>query len=355
MYSISTAIGYIEEKISTGKKIDIVRLKNGEKAINYKYITGTVSENDRVLLNTTAVELKLGTGGYHFIICNLENFKSNDREIKGPGHIMKMRYTPQQVRTFCVEEKESRHRDKIKSFTDLEGKIVVILPLHSLLAPLAIVFKEMFPDSNFVYIMTEGGSLTIDVSFLVKELNKKNYIQNTITVGQCFGGDLETVNIFTGLAAASEICKADLIAVSMGPGITGTGTELGFSGVENAFTNYAIRVLGGRSYIVPRISLADRRSRHYLLSHHTITLLSKLIDRKTNIIFPLHKKIRKKIKELSLDKKHNIIYYKFKEVKKILSRSEFTFNSMDRSFTDDPLFFITGGLPVLKYKEIMEE
>ena len=32
---------------------------------------------DEVLLNTTAVELSLGTGGYHFVIANLNNLESN--------------------------------------------------------------------------------------------------------------------------------------------------------------------------------------------------------------------------------------------------------------------------------------
>ena len=32
---------------------------------------------DEVLLNTTAVELSLGTGGYHFVIANLNNVESN--------------------------------------------------------------------------------------------------------------------------------------------------------------------------------------------------------------------------------------------------------------------------------------
>jgi len=33
--------------------------------INYEMLTGSVEVNDTVLLNTTAVELGLGSGGYH--------------------------------------------------------------------------------------------------------------------------------------------------------------------------------------------------------------------------------------------------------------------------------------------------
>ena len=56
-----------------------------------------------MLLNTTAVELSLGTGGYHFVIANLNNLESNFT--KG-GHIMKLRYTPIQVKVDSVEEQE---------------------------------------------------------------------------------------------------------------------------------------------------------------------------------------------------------------------------------------------------------
>ncbi len=354
MYDILTEIAFVKEKLSTFDKIDIIKLRNGEKAINYRLITGEIKKNDRVLLNTTAVRLELGTGGYHFVICNLDN-TANKNKCNSPGHIMKMRYTPQQLRTLCVEEKDSPYHAKMKKMVNLNGQIVVILPLHSLLAPLAIVFKKMFPDRNFIYIMTEGGSLNLDVSFLVKELTARNYIDNTITIGQCFGGDLEAVNIFTGLTAAKEVCNADIIVVSIGPGIVGTGTELGFSGVENVFVNYAVRVLGGKSFIVPRISLYEKRQRHYLISHHTVTLLNKLIDSKETVIFPQQKNIINRIKELKLDKKHEIIYYKYNKIKKILIESGFKFNSMGRNLTDDPLFFITGGLPVLRYEEITKE
>ncbi len=355
MYEILTSTAHVDKILKKMNKIDIVRLENGEKAINYRLITGNVDENDLVVLNTTAQVLALGTGGYNFIICNLNNLNKKNTDIKQPGHIMKIRYTPQQIKTMCVEEEKSPYHDKINKFKNLAGKTVVILPLHSLLAPLAVVFKKMYPLKKFVYIMTDGGSLPIDFSFLVQKLKEKKLIDKTITSGHCFGGELETVNIFTGLAAAAEICEADLIAVGMGPGIAGTGTKLGYSGVENAFINYAVNILGGKSLIVPRISLAEKRKRHYLISHHTVTLLTKLIKEKVTVIFPLFDDIIDKVRKLELEKLHNIVYYDYTGIEEILINSEIKFNSMGRNFTDDPLFFISGGLPVLKYKEYIEE
>ena len=57
-------------------------------------LTGSVAAGDRVVLNTTAVDLGLGTGGWHVVHWNLERDSYDER---GPGHIMKLRYTSLQV------------------------------------------------------------------------------------------------------------------------------------------------------------------------------------------------------------------------------------------------------------------
>ena len=66
-----------------------------EKAINYPPLTGYVQKGDFVYLNTTAINLGLGTGGYHFVMASSHMEKGCNE----PGHIMKMRYTPQQIKS----------------------------------------------------------------------------------------------------------------------------------------------------------------------------------------------------------------------------------------------------------------
>ncbi|OJT85865.1 hypothetical protein BM535_22000, partial [Clostridioides difficile] len=61
---------------------------------------------------------------------------------------------------------------------------------------------------------------------------EKKLIDSTITIGNAFGGDYECINIYTALITAKEILKADAVFVSMGPGIAGTGTKYGFTGIE---------------------------------------------------------------------------------------------------------------------------
>ncbi|MFW6269463.1 MAG: DUF3866 family protein [Bacillota bacterium] len=389
MYGLTQKTGMVTEIIKSFSSTQIVKIKFEEKqtknedeectgkAFNYTNLTGRAEVGNRVLVNTTGVELSLGTGGYHFVVCifkekeeNIQEYSEKnhdfpDKKMKdlsyvnslpeGYGHIMKMRYTPFQIMTRSVEEQESPYHQLFKNDQDLNQIPVVILPLHSLLSPLILVFKSFFPEKKITYIMSEGGSLSLDFSLQVNKLKEKKLLDNTITIGHAFGGDLEAVNIFTGLMTAAKVVKSDLVITAMGPGIAGTATPLGHSGVENAFINYAVDVLNGRSIVVPRISTADKRKRHYLLSHHSITLLKKLINNRVEIAVPENKKIKEKLSNTGILNKHKVFSYKYRKIKEILYKSDFTFNSMGRKLEDDPLFFVTGALPVLRYQELMKE
>src|SRR5687768_17795652 len=65
-----------------------------QKAYGLTQLTGPVAVGDRVVVNTTAVELGLGTGGWHVIHWNLERQHWSE---PGPGHVMKVRYTSLQA------------------------------------------------------------------------------------------------------------------------------------------------------------------------------------------------------------------------------------------------------------------
>jgi hypothetical protein len=66
------------------------------RAYNLTELTGDVRAGDQVICNTTAVELGLGTGGWHVVHWNLRN---TSLEIPRDGHIMKMRYSSLQTNT----------------------------------------------------------------------------------------------------------------------------------------------------------------------------------------------------------------------------------------------------------------
>lgn len=313
-----------------------------EKGINYPEITGQAREGDRVILNTTAVRLGLGTGGYHFV---MYNFRYTKMVAESDGHIMKLRYTPFQLKCLAVEEEKSPHRDKIINCESLDGIPVVIGSLHSMLGCAAAAVKATLGrDARVVYVMTDGACLPIYFSKAVETLKKNGLIDATITVGHAFGGDLEAVNLYSGLLAAKAVTKADVVIVTMGPGIVGTGSEYGTSGVEQGQIVNAVASLGGQNIVIPRISFNDKRVRHYGLSHHTITALGVVALAPAIVAIPympISKKqlILNQLKLKDIDKKHRIIEKSGESGIKLLKRIGFEFNTMGRALDAEPEFF----------------
>jgi len=241
-------------------------------AVNYSELTGPVQIGDEVLLNVTAVEIGLGTGGVHFVICNLS--RPTGEAERPSGHIVKLRYTPLQEAVLSVEEDNSPHQERVREFESLDGMPVICCELHSQIAPAAAALKVLTDcRARIAYIMTDGAALPIAFSRLVAELREKGLVDATITCGQAFGGDIEAVNVYTALIAAKQVVEADAAIVCQGPGNAGTGSPYGFSGTQQGEAINACSVLGGTAVAVVRMSFADPRERHRGVSHHTRTVL----------------------------------------------------------------------------------
>lgn len=312
------------------------------KAMNYICLAGRCKVNDEVLLNTTAIKLSLGTGGYHFVIANLcGNNEINEKK----GHIMKLRYTPLQIAVQTMEEQKSPFHYNIKGFKSLAGMPVISCSLHSMLAPAVAMIKYNRPDIRITYIMSDGASLPISISKAVRDLKRKKLIDNTITYGHAFGGDYEAINIYTALIGAKEVAKADIAIVSMGPGIVGTGTEYGFTGVEQGTIIDAINTLGGYSIAIPRINFSDKRERHYGISHHSITTFTKITKTPTIItIAEIENKekikiINEQIRRNRLSDIHNIQYRRLDELEKVLEYFDIKVSTMGRKYLQEKEFF----------------
>lgn len=341
---LSRKIGEVVEIKKQNGQLDDIRVEiNGEifRAYNYPKMTGKVDIGDKVLLNTTAVELSLGTGGYHYVISNLDNMEA---DLEGQGHIMKLRYTPMQVRVDSVEDHESKYHDVFEEFETLNGMPVVVGTLHSMLTPFAATYKRLNPNKKLVYIMTDGAALPIYFSMNAATLKDKGLIDSTITFGNAFGGDYECINIYTALITAKEIAKADAVFISMGPGIAGTGTKYGFTGIEQGPILDAISKLGGRPIAIPRISFADMRDRHNGISHHSITIFDEIVNVEVEIPITIYSEekdsvIKNQIKENNLDKKHKIEYIENNRTKDDIDSYGLKVKSMGRNYEQDSEFF----------------
>ena len=250
-------------------------LKTGSdvKVFVYRSIVPTVNIGDVLLVEATAVAKKLGTGGYAFAVMSYScDFSDTDLNV---GHIVKARYTPLQHMVMSLDEQDSPCHDLIKDNSSVEGLPVVVADLHSSLPTVIAGIRYVNPDAKVVYVMTDGAALPIAFSKNVVFLKELGWIYKTITCGQAYGGDGETINIYNALLAAKHVYNADVVVVSQGPGNAGTGTPFGFSGMQCADVFHAVKVLGGVPIGVLRLSNGDLRQRHFGVSHHFITTVAK--------------------------------------------------------------------------------
>src|SRR3989440_6178188 len=106
------------------QRVEVDLGDGNERAYVLTQLTGNVAVGDRVVVNTTAVELGLGTGGWHVVHWNLEREQWAER---GPGHIIKGRYTSLQADVGSAEE----HLEELAQVESIEGMPVVAAALHS--------------------------------------------------------------------------------------------------------------------------------------------------------------------------------------------------------------------------------
>jgi len=254
-------------------------------------LTGLPRVGDRVLLNVTALEAGLGTGGYALVVA-LPDRPPDDNELGGiSGHIVKSRYSPLQTMTASAEEQGSDYHDLLRSADSLDGMPVVVADLHSAVpAILAGLFEAYRTDRGsapkVAYVMSDGGALPAWFSRTVSSLRAAGWLAATITTGQSFGGDLEAVTVHSGLLAARFAVGADAAIVAQGPGNLGTGTKWGFSGVAAGEAINAAAVLGGQPVAALRLSFADPRPRHQGVSHHSLTAYGRAALAPADVVIP---------------------------------------------------------------------
>jgi hypothetical protein len=315
----------------------------GERApaLAYPDLTGPLREGDVVLLNTTAVALGLGTGGFHLVIA-VEGERAT--ELAHGGRVMKARYTPQQVAVRSVEE---THRDVLEGSRGLGGTPVVAAPLHSMIGPIAAGAKAS-GDARVVYVMTDGAALPGPLSRLVPRLRDAGLLDGFITCGQAFGGELEAVTVWTGLLAAKEVLEADVVVVADGPGNLGTDTTWGVSALASGHALNAAEALGGVAVAALRVSFADARPRHRVVSHHSLTILEKVCTARANVAVPVledeqRDAVWEALRARKLEEKHQLVEVDGRPALTRLDELGFEIESMGRTTKDDPAFFLAAG------------
>jgi hypothetical protein len=308
-----------------------------ERAYVLTQLTGRVDTGDAVVVNTTAVDLGLGTGGWHVVHWNLSRDHWSE---PGPGHIMKARYTSLQADVGSTEE----HWAELTDITSIDGLPVVAAALHSQMPAVAVAFKHARPDLKLAYVMTDGAALPLALSDLVAQLRDLGLLDATITCGHAFGGDYEAVSVYSALAIAKHIIGADAAVVAMGPGIVGTATRLGFSGIEVGPVLDAAAGLGGVPIACLRVSFADPRERHRGLSHHSATALTVATRGRALVPLPTvggeeERVLRADLAASGLTERHEIVEVAPIGIVDLLDAHGLQIVSMGRPAADDPVLF----------------
>lgn len=254
------------------------------RALAYPSLVGHPAVGDTVLLNTTALAMGLGTGGYALVVALPDRLPPDPPP--GPGHLVKGRYTPLQVTVLGVDEQDSPHHALLREADTLDGMPVVVADLHSALPAVLAGVRASVPQARVAYVMTDGGALPAWFSRSVGALREAGWLAGCVSVGQAFGGDLEAVTLHTGLLAARLVLAAEVAVVTQGPGNLGTGTRWGFSGVAAGEAVNAAAVLAGRPVAALRVSQADPRERHRGVSHHSLTAYGRVALAPADVVVP---------------------------------------------------------------------
>ncbi|HZG18176.1 MAG TPA: DUF3866 family protein, partial [Candidatus Bathyarchaeia archaeon] len=166
-----------------------------------------------------------------------------------------------------------------------------------------------------------------------------------------------------GLLAAKWAAKADLIICTLGPGVVGTGTSLGFSGMQLAEVIHAVSLLAGIPVFTPRLSFADRRERHRGMSHHSRTLLKRFALRPAILPIPRFDDERDELldqqeQEDRLGDKHGRIVFpapQLHELYTLQDQYKLSISTMGRKLAEDPAPFQAAYLSVQVALAILDE
>jgi hypothetical protein len=229
-------------------------------------MVGTVELGDEVVVNTVAVDLDLGSGGFDVVHVNLT--RGLAASPAGDIHVIKLNYTSLQHPVDPVEGATDGERHPMP---------VLVFQLHGQLAPVLWAALQEKPELRIGYVQTPGGALPGMLSRDVAGLRERGLLAGHVTAGACHGGEHEAISVAGGIDAAARALGWDATVAGPGPGILGSASRLGHGGMAALDTAHAALALGLPTLLAPRLSSADPRPRHRGLSHHTRSVLELLL------------------------------------------------------------------------------
>jgi len=233
-------------------------------------LVGEVRHGDEVIVNTEALDLGLGSGGYDVVHVNLT--RGLDAAGSQGPHVMKLNYTSLQHPVEPVERSE----EEMAGSAAIAAPVLVI-PLHGHLAPAAWAAASVEPGLRVGYVQTSGGALSGSLSRDVGELRSADLLCGHVTAAPAFGGEREAISVAGALDGAIHRLGWQAVIAGPGPGILGSASRYGHGGMAALDTAHAALALGLPTLLSPRLSAADPRQRHRGVSHHTRAVLDLLL------------------------------------------------------------------------------
>ncbi|MBB2913733.1 hypothetical protein FHS43_005042 [Streptosporangium becharense] len=381
-------------------ELDVTTEEGGVRALAYPALVGRPEPGDVVLLNTTALAMGLGTGGYAMVVAVPDRLPEDPH---GPGHLVKARYTPLQATVLGADEQDSPFHEVLREADSLDGMPVVVADLHSALPAILCGLYGAHPPAGgapgtgagdperltaggpgsgaagdaasraaatgaaghgghgghggpsvgggrrvprVAYVMLDGGALPAWFSMSCARLREAGWLCGVVTVGQAFGGDVETVTTHTGLLAARHVLAADVAIVTQGPGNLGSGTRWGFSGVSAGEAVNAAAVLGGRPVAALRVSEGDLRERHVGVSHHSLTAYGRVALAPAAVAVPeLTGDFGRRVAEQArpLGERHELVRVPVDGLYEALRECPVRLSTMGRGLDEDLVYFLASA------------
>lgn len=233
-------------------------------------IVGECLVGDEVIVNTEALDLRLGSGGFDIVHANLT--RGLTELAPADSHVIKLNYSSLQHSVDPVERPVGDTAPDLASETP-----VLVIGLHGQLAPAVWAASRRSPWLRIGYVQTSGGALPGSFSRDVAGLRADGALCGHITAGPTYGGEHEAISTVGGLDAAASALGWDVAIAGPGPGILGSATRLGHGAMAGLDSAHAALALGMPILVAPRMSASDPRPRHRGLSHHTRTVLDLLL------------------------------------------------------------------------------
>ncbi|MEU4832970.1 DUF3866 family protein [Streptosporangium sp. NPDC023615] len=363
-------------------ELDVTTEDGQARALAYPALVGHPEPGDTVLLNTTALAMGLGTGGYAMVVAIPDRLPQDPL---GPGHLVKARYTPLQATVLGADEQDSPFHDVLREADSVDGMPVIVADLHSALPAILCGLYGTTPprppgsagnatgsaggnggnggntagnaggegaegtgtgSPRVAYVMLDGGALPAWFSMSSARLRQAGWLCGVVTAGQSFGGDVEAVTPHTGLLAARHVLGADVAIVTQGPGNLGGGTRWGFSGVSAGEAVNAAAVLGGRPVAALRVSEGDLRERHIGVSHHSLTAYGRVALAPARVAVPvLPGDFGRRVAEQSrpLGARHELVEVPVDGLTEALRGSPVRLSTMGRGLDEDLAYFLASA------------